>query len=83
MHGSVHYVMAYGVSMLGFCLIGLILGVLASAILAPIGILYQFFKVLILLCGGLCCSKGVREDDNDSLYDSMYSKSNYMSLETG
>ena len=68
--------------MLGFCLIGFILGSLTAVILSPIGIIYQFIKVLMLLFGGLCCSKGVREDD-DSLFDSMYSKSNYMSLETG
>ena len=40
MRNSVHYVVAYGLAMGGFCFLGLVVGVLVSVIFAPVGFVY-------------------------------------------
>jgi len=75
----IHMNVAKGISLLGFSILGLAVAGLIVPILSPIAILYQLLTVCVLFCRGVCGSKGIREDDDASDFDSPV-KSSYQTL---
>ena len=59
--------------LLGFAILGVIGGTLVSALLSPIGVVFQVLKVLWLLTRALFCRDGIRDDDDEELFAALQS----------
>ena len=78
---QVHINVANCISLIGFSILGLSSGLILMPIFAPIGIIYQLYKVVVLLVHGLCCGSGeIREDEHLSEFESPATKSPYHTL---
>ena len=58
---------AKSLSLLGFSILGLIVGLLIVPTVGTAGVIYQIGHVIVLLGRGLCGSREVREEDQDNI----------------
>ena len=76
---QLHMGVAKSLSLMGFSILGLLVGMLFSPIFGTAGIIYQICQVLILLARGLCSSREVREEDDFNVLESKSPSHGYQS----